>query len=373
MGKKKGKGAAAKAATPPAAAAAGAPPPIAPPARAAAALSLALAAAAPAGRGAASAADVAIKLAGGNNAGPRTRSTSDEAAFGSPRSADAAAAMFQGSAGESSPSPSRLLSKSNAYFAEPVLEARLVRFYLRHRLTPGAGKSAGELAAKWKDSQDALELGLLQRYGEGLRENIWLESGRQARAAQAFAAVLAICLMLVLAHFATRPNGMIGPPREFCTSTTAKPSASDPCHFSDSYWEARARFRRTATAAGLELESKAVLRGTDYTIDFAVANPHAAAAGGPLVVHISGVGGVEGYAGPWSSCTRSTRTASRTTGAGTRTTSTSASTAWARPSGCTCSSATRTWRATLTSTACSTPRRRRASGTRCCCWCGLRA
>lgn len=68
------------------------------------------------------------------------------------------------------------------------------------------------------------------------------------------------------------------------------------CSFSESYWEARAKFRhsaRKAAMAGVTLHSLSVLEGHDYTIDIAVV----AGTEEGCVVHTSGVHGVEGYAG----------------------------------------------------------------------------
>jgi hypothetical protein len=71
------------------------------------------------------------------------------------------------------------------------------------------------------------------------------------------------------------------------------------CYFSESYWEARAKFRLLAGAAGAELSHREVVVG-DYTIDFAVLR--GAEGSGGVVVHSSGVHGVEGYAGSAIQC-----------------------------------------------------------------------
>ena len=67
------------------------------------------------------------------------------------------------------------------------------------------------------------------------------------------------------------------------------------CYFSESYFEARSKFRQRAEAAGAALHVLEVMPDVDssYTIDIAVLE-----GGGPgLVVSSSGVHGVEGYAG----------------------------------------------------------------------------
>lgn len=63
------------------------------------------------------------------------------------------------------------------------------------------------------------------------------------------------------------------------------------CYFSESYWEARAKFRRVAAAGNASLHALEVAPG--YYMDIAVLQ----GSGKGLVVHTSGVHGVEGYAG----------------------------------------------------------------------------
>lgn len=63
------------------------------------------------------------------------------------------------------------------------------------------------------------------------------------------------------------------------------------CAFAESYWEARSMFRNAATAVGAELTELEVVPG--YHTDVAVLR----GAGPGLVVHSSGVHGVEGFAG----------------------------------------------------------------------------
>lgn len=63
--------------------------------------------------------------------------------------------------------------------------------------------------------------------------------------------------------------------------------------FSEGYWEAREKFRRAAEAApGWKLHTFSIV-GATYTTDVAVLP----GSGDGLVVHLSGVHGVEGYAG----------------------------------------------------------------------------
>ena len=73
------------------------------------------------------------------------------------------------------------------------------------------------------------------------------------------------------------PNATTG------TSTTVEVEASL-CAFSESYLEARDKFRHSAKAAGAELHALQVL-GEDYTIDIALLKGK----GEGLVVHSSGV------------------------------------------------------------------------------------
>lgn len=65
------------------------------------------------------------------------------------------------------------------------------------------------------------------------------------------------------------------------------------CSFSESYWEARAKFVHAAKQASAELYSLEVLNGSMYTMDIAVVR----GTGPGLVVQSSAVHGVEGYAG----------------------------------------------------------------------------
>eukprot|EP01059_Diplonema_ambulator_P031546 TRINITY_DN5828_c0_g1_i1.p1 TRINITY_DN5828_c0_g1~~TRINITY_DN5828_c0_g1_i1.p1 ORF type:complete len:403 (+),score=89.13 TRINITY_DN5828_c0_g1_i1:57-1265(+) len=69
--------------------------------------------------------------------------------------------------------------------------------------------------------------------------------------------------------------------------------------FSESYWEAREKFRRgVAGVAGMELHTLPLWEGSEYTIDVGLywAGPKPWE-GGEVVIHLSGVHGVEGYAG----------------------------------------------------------------------------
>jgi hypothetical protein len=89
-------------------------------------------------------------------------------------------------------------------------------------------------------------------------------------------------------------------------------SRSDCPQFSESYFHARQAFRSAATAAGALQESLLVYTdpatGLDYTMDVAIlpassspssneAFPTPAATNVPLLMHLSGVHGVEGFAG----------------------------------------------------------------------------
>lgn len=69
------------------------------------------------------------------------------------------------------------------------------------------------------------------------------------------------------------------------------------CYFSESYWEARAKFRFLAQAAGAQVSAREIVAG-DYTTDFAVFP----GTEDGLVIHSSGVHGVEGYAGSSVQC-----------------------------------------------------------------------
>eukprot|EP01060_Flectonema_neradi_P010650 TRINITY_DN17735_c0_g1_i1.p1 TRINITY_DN17735_c0_g1~~TRINITY_DN17735_c0_g1_i1.p1 ORF type:complete len:402 (+),score=58.69 TRINITY_DN17735_c0_g1_i1:51-1256(+) len=67
------------------------------------------------------------------------------------------------------------------------------------------------------------------------------------------------------------------------------------CYFSDTYWEARSKFRSATIAAGWELETIPISKGSEYTIDFAYKPAKGTVK--QTVVHLSGTHGVEGYAG----------------------------------------------------------------------------
>ena len=71
------------------------------------------------------------------------------------------------------------------------------------------------------------------------------------------------------------------------------------CYFSESYWEARAKFRMLAKAAGAELRKEEIVSG-DYTMDFAVFRGK----GTGVVVHSSATHGVEGFAGSGIQCAK---------------------------------------------------------------------
>ncbi|KAF4736224.1 hypothetical protein FOZ63_007648, partial [Perkinsus olseni] len=72
------------------------------------------------------------------------------------------------------------------------------------------------------------------------------------------------------------------------------------------YYEARAKFRRLASEAGLELRSFEVVPssgyGDEYTMDVAILRPTEGPSSSGSVVHTSGVHGVEGYAGSGIQC-----------------------------------------------------------------------
>ena len=95
-----------------------------------------------------------------------------------------------------------------------------------------------------------------------------------------------------LCHYVHSSDGTDDARAAFDTSSLANVSE---CAFSESYFEARAKFRRLATKAGLELHALPVVESPTarYTIDVAVLR----GTGAGLVVHSSGVHGVEGYAG----------------------------------------------------------------------------
>ena len=84
---------------------------------------------------------------------------------------------------------------------------------------------------------------------------------------------------------------------DFGLSTT-KELLDSQCYFSESYWEARAKFRFLAQAAGAQVSAREIVPGRDYTTDFAVFP----GTGDGLVIHSSGVHGVEGYAGSSVQC-----------------------------------------------------------------------
>ena len=89
------------------------------------------------------------------------------------------------------------------------------------------------------------------------------------------------------------PLSPAGKPSRASFNTSAQKNVSA-CSFSESYWEARAKFRSLATRAGMELHTLPVV-GDMYTMDTAVL-PGASEESG-VVVHTSGVHGIEGYAG----------------------------------------------------------------------------
>jgi len=65
------------------------------------------------------------------------------------------------------------------------------------------------------------------------------------------------------------------------------------CAFRTKYADARALFRQTAAEAGFELGSIPIEEGSAYTTDVAIKRGHPKR----FVVHVSGIHGVEGYAG----------------------------------------------------------------------------
>lgn len=75
--------------------------------------------------------------------------------------------------------------------------------------------------------------------------------------------------------------------------TGAEPLADEE-YFSETYWEAREKFRRAAAAAGAELVAPLLVKEPDYTIDVAVL-PGTSPRG--LLLHSSGTHGPEGFAG----------------------------------------------------------------------------
>lgn len=75
-------------------------------------------------------------------------------------------------------------------------------------------------------------------------------------------------------------------------SFTRAPRLPTICYFSESYWEARDKFIRASKAANVSLHSLEVVPG-GYFMDIAIMKGK----GKGLLVHTSGVHGVEGYAG----------------------------------------------------------------------------
>ena len=69
--------------------------------------------------------------------------------------------------------------------------------------------------------------------------------------------------------------------------------SASPCTFSETYFEAREKFRQGARVAGAALHTLPVMPGDDFTIDIAILE----GSGPGLVVHTSGVHGVEGFTG----------------------------------------------------------------------------
>jgi len=97
-----------------------------------------------------------------------------------------------------------------------------------------------------------------------------------------FLLIIAACISKVL----------ISAPEEPCTNDPLLFGTLDPCKcFSETYWEARSRFRSAAKNINAELFSFDVYQ--NYTMDMALIQGE----GPGLVVHTSGVHGVEGYAG----------------------------------------------------------------------------
>ena len=81
------------------------------------------------------------------------------------------------------------------------------------------------------------------------------------------------------------------------------PHDKEACFFSENYVSARSQFREAAVSAGAELHELRISSTPDLTIDVAVLDPQSqsqssqSSQGPPTVVHLSGVHGVEGYAG----------------------------------------------------------------------------
>ena len=79
------------------------------------------------------------------------------------------------------------------------------------------------------------------------------------------------------------------------------PYREESCHFAENYVSARANFREAASGAGAGLHVLRISDAPDLTIDVAVLDDDdEGAARGPLrptLVHLTGVHGVEGYAG----------------------------------------------------------------------------
>jgi hypothetical protein len=96
----------------------------------------------------------------------------------------------------------------------------------------------------------------------------------------------AVLLALLLHH-------LVQPPPTGAGLCPPHGPARAECHFSEGYFEARDKFRRAAEAAGADLHSLLVVPEGGYSMDIAVISGQ----GAGLVVHSSGVHGVEGYAG----------------------------------------------------------------------------
>ena len=72
-------------------------------------------------------------------------------------------------------------------------------------------------------------------------------------------------------------------------------SLSTGCFFSETYWEAREKFRKATSEADWNLESIPISEGSMYTMDFAYKPAKGVAK--HTIIHLSGTHGVEGYAG----------------------------------------------------------------------------
>jgi len=102
---------------------------------------------------------------------------------------------------------------------------------------------------------------------------------------------IAAAAMAVALVFSGQDHGPAG----LCVGEHGKSAHDIGCYFSESYFEARAKFRQRAEAAGATLHALPVIPEVDpsYTIDVAVLEGR----GEGLVVSSSGVHGVEGFAG----------------------------------------------------------------------------